>query len=429
MKHTKQLFSIFLALVMLLSTVPFAFGADIVGSGTCGENLTWTLDSEGTLTISGTDAMTNYPGGGSLFYSYWSQIKSVTINTGVMSIGDAAFEGCSNLTDITIPNSVTSIGECAFKGCSNLTDVTIPNSLTSIGECAFKGCSNLTDVTIPNSVASIGDWAFYDCNNLTNVTISGSVTSIGGYAFECCHSLTDITVASDNANYASDDNGCLFNEDFTTLIQYPIGNSRTTFTIPNSVTCIDSGAFRDCSNLTSVTIPDNVTSIEPDLFYGCSSLTDITIPNSVTVIGTCAFSGCSSLTGITIPDSVTRIGIGAFLDCSNLTDITIGNSVSNIGWEAFNRCNSLTDVYYTGSENQWNQISILYSNDPLFNATIHFNTSQLSTDQTDPTVPSADPQPEEPTTQPDNSDSALRLNFFQRIIQWLLDLFARLFSR
>ena len=126
-------------------------------------------------------------------------------------------------------------------------------------------------------------------------------------------------------------------------------SSLTSVTIPNSVTYIGEWAFKNCSSLTSITIPNSVTSIGSSAFYGCSSLTSIDIPNSVTSIGVWAFYGCSSLTSIDIPNSVTSIGGSAFKDCSSLTSITIGNSVTSIGEMTFRNCSGLTSVVIPNS--------------------------------------------------------------------------------
>ena len=397
MRMKKRIFSFVLAVLMIASLLPAtALAADVVASGTCGaegngSNLTWTLDSEGVLTISGSGDMYNY--GSSDFSAPWdgsrSRVKSVVIADGVTSIGEYAFFYCESLTSVTIPDSVTSIGKYAFfcctslasvtipdsvtsigrfafSNCTSLTSVTIPDSVTSIGEYAFyycksltsmtipdsvtsissstfASCTSLTSVTIPNSVTSIGEYAFYDCKSLTSVTIPGSVTSIGLYAFASCTSLTGIWVAEGNSHYANDASGVLFNKDKTTLVQCP--GAFAAYTIPDSVTSIGDNTFDHCTSLTSVTIPDSVTSIGEWAFYWCTSLT------SVTSIGDNTFDHCTSLTSVTIPDGVT-----------------------SIGWRAFSNCTSLTDVYYAGSKAQWKAISISSTgNDDLLTANIHYN--------------------------------------------------------
>ena len=395
----KRLLSFVLAALMIASLLPAtALAADIVDSGTCGaegdgSNLTWTLDSEGVLTISGSGDMHGYDHLGAPWYGIRSPVKSAVIADGVTSIGDSAFFDCTSLTSVTIPDSVTSIGEYAFYNCTSLTSVTIPNSVTSIGEYTFYNCTSLTSVAIPDSVTSIGEYAFSHCTSLTSVTIPDSVTSIGRYAFYYCTSLTSVTIP----------------DSVTSIGEYAFYDctSLTSVTIPDSVTSIGDGAFSYCESLTSVTIPDSVTSIGWHAFDGCTSLTGIwvaegnshyasdasgvlfnkdkttlvqcpgafaayTIPNSVTSIGADAFSYCRSLTSVTIPDSVTSIGESSFYKCTSLTSVTIPDSVTIIGGSAFFDCDNLTDVYYTGTEIAWNKIKISDYSDVLKNATIHY---------------------------------------------------------
>ncbi len=401
----KKMIAVLLSALLLAGMLPaVSFATEIVASGRCGENVTWTLDDEGTLTISGTGAMNDYFDvsppwdsdiitsivieegvtsiGGSTFIQL-STLKNVTIGNDVMSIGDYAFSSCYAITSLSIGSGVTHIGSCAFSECFSLTNLTIPNSVTIIGNSAFSNCTSLESVTIGNNVMNIGDFAFSDCYALTNVSIGNSVTHIGFYAFHDCYSLTSVIIP--------DSVTCISGYAFCGC------TSLESVTIPNSVTNMEEGAFSGCSSLRSVTIPESLTSIVDYAFSGCRSLASVTIPESVTEIGSSAFSGCSSLANVTIPESVTEIGSSAFSGCSSLTSVTIPESVAVINGYTFSGCTSLTgvtlpksithilngvfdecsaltDVYYGGTETDWSNVYIGTDNVFLHDANIHFHT-------------------------------------------------------
>ena len=149
----------------------------------------------------------------------------------------------ATVTNESTEYSVTSIGNSAFRSCSSLTAVTIPASVTEIDSYAFSWCSQLTAVTIPEGVATIGNSAFEYCSSLTVVNIPASAINIGYWLFDYCSALTAIHVAEDNTAYSSED-GVLFNKDKTTLVCYPIGKTETTYTVPATVTTIETSAFK-----------------------------------------------------------------------------------------------------------------------------------------------------------------------------------------
>lgn len=211
-------------------------------SGSCGENLTWTLDSEGTLTISGTGPMKNYyydvpaNSADSPFFNYPSEIRKVVIQNGVTTIGNALFTMCSSLTEIKIPSSVTSIGDNAFYRCTGLTEVTIPDSVTSIGVGAFYECTGLTEITVPESVTRIGRVAFRNTPWMNAILEENPIVILNGI-------LLDETV---------------FEGDVT---------------LPDSIKIIGESALSQPSSesgrVTSVVIPDSVTSICARAFNRC----------------------------------------------------------------------------------------------------------------------------------------------------------------
>ena len=247
----KRILSILLAALMLLSAVPLgmvdtAYAAETSGvaaqsyyvaGGQCGDDLTWTLDSSGTLTISGTGPMYGY----SLFKNPWcdsalrssgisTRVKNVEISSGVTTLGAYALSACDSMTsvslpetllavgedcffsstalhNISIPNSVRSIGDCAFSGCNGLTRVTLGSGLKGIGSQAFNGCSSLSGIVIPEGVPAIEAFTFQDCSNLMEITIPRTVTSIGIYAFDGCYGLSKVTFTGTRAQWNAIDMG------------------------------------------------------------------------------------------------------------------------------------------------------------------------------------------------------------------------------
>lgn len=313
------------------------------------------------------------------------EITNLIIPEDVTSIGDCAFEGCTNITSITIPNSVTSIGVRAFSGCYNLTqvhitdiaawcnikfgsnplstaqhlflneteitDIVVPDGVTSIGHSTFYGWKGMTSVTFPESLTNIGGSAFYGCTGLTSITLPDNLTSIGDNAFSGCTGLTSITLPESLTSIGDNAfSGCT--------------NISGELTIPNSVNSIGTSAFYGC-NFSKVTINsnawlsathtvntknnfwkvfggqelevvigDNVKSIGAYIFWA-SKIHKVTIPNSVKNIGKSAFATCPNLISITIPDSITSISVSAFDNCTKLESAHMGKSVTSIGQYAF----------------------------------------------------------------------------------------------
>lgn len=296
MKHMKRTLAILLTLVLLCTYVPVAFAeyVTIVDSGNCGDNLTWTLDSDGTLTISGIGDMWSYdyifdiwPSDGDSspkwwrFRDYFSQIESIYINEGVTSIGKLVFSDFCELTSVYIPDSVTNIGEDAFRSCNALTSISIPAHVTTIGGRAFSGCRLLTDVRIPDSVTSVGEGAFDGC---INATIWISEQCSAPFDIYALTGTYNINVDSRNSYYSSVD-GVLFNKDQTELVAYPGANQRTEYTVPESVKKICDYAFVGVPYLEKLVFPEGLLEIGEDGVYECCFCTEIVLPESLQKLG------------------------------------------------------------------------------------------------------------------------------------------------
>ena len=403
----KRTLACLLVVIMTLSAVPmsgfvglelpkwsqlFATKASALSSsGKCGENVTYTYNSEtGEVIINGTGKMEDYTGYHADEYNspfLYSNIESVIIEDGVTSIGDCVFEYCSSLTNITIPDSVTSIGEIAFGYCDSLTNIIIPDGVKRIGSSAFFCCSGLGSVTIGISVTSIGYHAFERCTGLTK--INWNAERVNDYVDNV---FRDAGVSGDGIEVVFGDNVMAIPDD---VFYVSINSDRPkikSVTIGNSATSIGSSAFRGCSSLSSITIPENVTSIGYDAFsdtawYNAQPFGDVyagkvyykykgTMPPNTNVVikeGTKgiadgAFKDCTGLTSITIPDSVIRIEYGAFSDTAWYkaqpfgdvyagkvyykykgtmlpnTSVVIKEGTKGIAGGAFEDCAGLTDI-------------------------------------------------------------------------------------
>ncbi|MBR1390213.1 MAG: leucine-rich repeat protein [Lachnospiraceae bacterium] len=332
-------------------------------SGTCGDNLTWTLDETGALNIRGSGDMNNYSLWNEDQKAPWASmgdsVRKIAIENGVSSIGSAAFSCCSNSFSVTIPASVKSIHSSAFSG-SGVTELIIQDgSQASIGYGAFAQCVNLTKLRIPEGVTEIDQDVFVSCSSLKTAGPIG-----GGYNYEFGWKTRIPDWAFKMAPIES-------------------------VTIPETVTCIGGRAFYGCDKLKTVQLPAGLTTLETSAFNSCSSLTHIVIPATVTNIGNFVFDNCtglktagpigggyniefgwtrfipqyafasSDLIEVIIPDGIEEIDDYVFLNNPELKSITIPSSVTYLGnlfswWPT----PESAVIHYIGTKKQWEKIEI-----------------------------------------------------------------------
>lgn len=391
-----------------------------VYTGTCGEGAEYTLDENGTLTITGNGSIDF-----GAFRGFGKEddkrvIKKVVISSGMIGIGNFAFENCSDLKSVEIPASVTSIGSAAFKDCSGLESMNIdeanttyenpegsnaivekssktlvagckntkiPDDVKIIGAYAFCGCSDLKSIEIPDNVSEIQVAAFDDCSNLTAIHIPAGVDKIALGVFMGCSNLNSITIDSANRSYESPGNAnAIIDKGTMTLLE---GSNNTV--IPEGVKRIWQNAFAERIRLKSITIPASVTSIVGMPFSDCDSLEEIkvdadnaifdsrnncnaiiesatntliagcgktVIPEGIETIGDSAFERVKTLTHVTIPKSVTEIRGYAFERCENLSTVNLQKGIQTIGYGAFTECVGLTNLIFCGTKADWQAVTI-----------------------------------------------------------------------
>ena len=214
-----------------------------------------------------------------------------------------------------------------YKG--KLEDLVIPEKysnkvITGIDPMAFSGCSQIKSVTISKNIQSI---------SLNN-------RSCNMNPFYDCIYMKNIYVDEGNRYFASVD-GVLYNKSKTELLFYPSYKSNSSYTILDSVTKIEVGAFQRNGIVTEVILPKNIKTISKEAFLECTSLQKIEIPSGITEISESLFSGCKSLNEITLPNTIKEIKSNAFYKCSGLRKITLPESVETLNFLAFGDCTML----------------------------------------------------------------------------------------
>ncbi len=271
------------------------------------------------------------------------------------------YPGGNSSTSYVISDSVTSIDDYAFRDCTSLESITVDEnnqyySSDEYGVLFNKDKTELiqypegnssTSYTIPDSVPELNNFAFENCTKLESVSIPDSVTSIGWWSFYGCTSLESITVDEKNQYYSSDEDGVLFNKDKTELIKYPGGNSRTSYTIPDSVTIIGDWAFELSLILTEITVPDTVTDLGEGTFARCLNLEKIELSDNIDRIEYDVFNSCVRLKSIEIPENVTLFYAQCFSGCVSLEKIIFKcNQIETEDFRFLSDCISLKDVYF-----------------------------------------------------------------------------------
>lgn len=213
-------------------------------------------------------------------------IKTITLPSTLLYLGDSVFEGFAGIEEITIPSSVTAIYRDAFRNCTSLKSITIPAGVEGICENTFDGCTSLETVNIPNSVTRIYEYAFRNCTSLKSISLPNALEQIDQFAFKDCASLesanfNSVSLAIPEECFA----GC---------------TALSTVTGTSAITSIGKNAFRGCVALSTISLPSTLASIGEYAFYKCTGFTNLTIPESIEEIDTCAFDYCTSSQTITL---------------------------------------------------------------------------------------------------------------------------------
>ena len=325
-------------------------GAVYAVSGICGDDLAWSLDYNGNLTVSGTGAMYDYTMYGETVAPWTSisaDIKTVVVEEGAASVGNFAFVNCGNLTSVVLPDSLTVLGESAFRNCGSLTTVDFGTGLVTLNGYVFMNCGSLTAADLGSEVETIGNSAFYNCAALAEVNLGESLIGINTLAFSGCTSLTEVSMpdtvtalGSDVFSSCSALTTAKLSNGLVNLPAYTFNDcvSLVEVTMPEYLTTVGERAFYNCASLESIDLPFSLIAIDTDAFGHCVKLHDIQLPMALSYVGYFAFNGCTSLGNMEFPPNLTYFTGGMFYDCTGLTEITFPEGTIYVDDDTFNGC-------------------------------------------------------------------------------------------
>lgn len=275
-----------------------------------------------------------------------ASLKSIALSENILYFGSSVFEGSAwyeaekdgivtvgNILygykgqmpekyTLEIPNGIKTAACEAFYGQADIVGIKYPDSFKNIGRRTFAYCDGLTAVNLPEGIRRIGTGAFEFCPNIKKVSLPDTVIEIDEGAFLGCLNLESTHIAEKNV-YFSSDGSALFTKDKNRLLFFCPAGAKTDYTIPDTVTSLDGGAFYGCKNIESVTLPNSLTELPARAFSECLSIASITVADSVTAIGDLAFSGCESLIYIKLPEKLGKIGYNVFSYCNSLESISV----------------------------------------------------------------------------------------------------------
>lgn len=305
----------------------------VTASGSCGENVNWTLMSDGTLTVSGSGSMYDYEASAQPWYSYTNSITKIVVTEGVNSIGRCAFHSMTAITELILPESLMAIDEYAFYGCTGITEINVPAKTFYVGKYAFRKTGADTV-----SFASSANWSFTDG---TVIDMNDNTALVSAFTKnKDTYSLSFVKTAMDSGNILA--SGTFGNN----------GSFSWTLTDTGALTVNGNGkmpAFN--ANTTpwyaykgvvrTVTLGEGITALSRCAFHSCRAIMSVSLPNTLEAIGAYAFYNCATLKNIAIPEAVTKIESFAFRKCASLAGAEFGISY---GWSAGEQKLSATEL-------------------------------------------------------------------------------------